>query len=59
MSYPSDWDYNDIHWYETGEVICPACENYIHESLLQDSLCPDCFEENEETENQIILNLNL
>ena len=50
MKYPEDWDHNEIHYYETGEVYCLACYEYYHETLIQDGLCPDCLTKHEENE---------
>ena len=49
--YPEDWGVNEIHYHETGEVICVGCYKYTPEldvmCIMGGDYCPECAEEHE------------
>jgi len=50
MKYPEDWSHDEIHYHETGEILCTYCFKYCAEQNIEkdehnNDVCPDCAEE--------------
>lgn len=48
--YPENWSSGDIHYHETGEVLCAYCYKYCVEvnsekDKQNNDVCPDCAED--------------